>query len=82
MLYLGASVDTLVNMDANNFMTSWTDLSGNGYDALPSRGTAIYPSSKTFDNGLDGIDLYRFTGVEINSTGRIHIYIRDIKFSQ
>ncbi|MFC2116376.1 sulfatase-like hydrolase/transferase [Bacteroidota bacterium] len=57
LLHLDASVDSLVKTDANNVVTSWIDLSGNEYNALPARGHATYPSSKTFDNGLKGIDL-------------------------
>jgi arylsulfatase A-like enzyme len=54
--HLDASADSLVNTDSGDIVTSWTDLSGNGFDALPAAGHASYPSSKTFENGLDGID--------------------------
>jgi hypothetical protein len=55
--YLDASIDSLVNIDAGQIVTLWKDISGNGYDAVPAEGNAIYPSSKTFDNGLNAIDM-------------------------
>ena len=55
--HLDASVESWVNTDASNNVTSWNDLSGNENHAIASSGNAIYPSSKTFDNGLNAIDM-------------------------
>lgn len=55
--HLDASVDTMVNTDASDVVTSWIDKSDFEHNALPAAGAALYPSSKTFENGLDGIDL-------------------------
>ena len=55
--HFDASVDTLVVRDASNIVTSWLDKSGNEYSATPVVGNAVYPSSKAFNNGLNGIDL-------------------------
>lgn len=54
--HFDASIDSLVVTNSSNIITSWKDKSGNGYNALPAAGNAIYPSSKTFPNGLKGID--------------------------
>ncbi len=54
--HLDASYDSLVNTDFGGIVESWVDINGGGYDALPAFGNAIYPSSKTFDSGLNGID--------------------------
>lgn len=54
--HFDASIAASVETNASNVVTAWHDQSENAYIAVPVEGDAIYPSSKTFSNGMDGID--------------------------